>query len=77
MNSLLTQTFKKLDVLSEKEQELMAERILLELQYLRIQKTKSNSKIGKNKNNDLKIINRKFAKLNKEAIDVLNFQVQL
>lgn len=66
MNSLLTQTFKKLDVLSEKEQELMAERILLELQYLRLQKTKSKSKIGKkkNQNNDLKIINRKSTKLN-------------
>lgn len=61
------------------EQELMAERILLELQYLRLQKTKSNSKIvnKKRKSNDLKIINRKSAKLNKEAIDVLNFQVQL
>jgi hypothetical protein len=79
MNSLLTQTFKKLDVLSEKEQELMAERILLELQYLRLQKTKSNSKIvkKKNQNNDLKIINKKSVRLNKEAIDVLNFQVQL
>ncbi|MDX1957369.1 MAG: hypothetical protein SFU98_02295 [Leptospiraceae bacterium] len=79
MNSLLTRTFRKLDVLSETEQEIIAERILLELKYLQIVKAKSNSKkVNKKKPKaDLKIINRKASRLNKEAIDVLSYQVQV
>lgn len=79
MNSQLVQAVKKLDVLSEIEQEIMAKRILLELQYLRSLKTKSNSntRSKKNQNQDLKIINKKSAKLNKEAKDVLDYQISL
>jgi hypothetical protein len=79
MNSLLTRTFRKLDVLSEKEQEIIVERILFELKYLQIVKAKSNSKTDNKKKQkaDLKIINRKAAQLNKEAMDVLSYQVQL
>ncbi|MBK9502382.1 MAG: hypothetical protein IPO06_23975 [Leptospiraceae bacterium] len=73
MNSLLTQAVKKLGVLSEIEQEIIAERILLELQYLRTMKAKSSSDTRRKKSpsNDLKIINKKASQLNKEAIDVL------
>ena len=57
----------------------MAERILIELQYLQLRKSKFKSKgiRKKNKSNDLNIINRKSSKLNKEALDVLSYQVQL